>query len=78
MFLEGDRATVQSIFARLDDDSGFPELCSFGRYRDVLVCCADGAWRFEERLTEVEGLRPGSTDSLRDAMNSEGRHGPGE
>jgi ketosteroid isomerase-like protein len=53
--LDGDRATVDSYFARLQtDDQGRPELASYGRYRDVLVRGDDGRWRMKERVTERE------------------------
>jgi hypothetical protein len=56
--LEGDRATVQSYFARLDDFSGGPGITGFGRYVDALVRCEDGRWRFQVRRTELEAARP--------------------
>ncbi len=57
--IEGDRARVDSMFARLDPYDDVPEIRAFGRYRDVLVRCADGRWRFVERLAELEAKRPG-------------------
>jgi ketosteroid isomerase-like protein len=68
--VEGDRATAQSMFTRLDVYDGVPKIRSFGRYLDVLVRCPDGRWRFEERMTEVEALRPGSTDRLSRVVDS--------
>jgi ketosteroid isomerase-like protein len=62
--VEGDRATAQSMFTRLDDYGGVPKLRSFGRYLDILMRCPDGVWRFDERVAIVEVLRPGSTDRL--------------
>jgi ketosteroid isomerase-like protein len=56
--LTGDRATVDSYFARLTADSDGPQLASFGRYRDVLVRCRDGRWRFDERRAELENRKP--------------------
>jgi hypothetical protein len=53
----GDRATASSYFARLDitpDEEPF--LSSFGRYEDTFVRCADGRWRFSERVGEIETL----------------------
>ena len=61
--IEGDRATVDSMFARLDDYPDGPQISSYGRYRDVLVRCDDGRWRFEERRTESEASRPGRVSS---------------
>jgi ketosteroid isomerase-like protein len=55
--IEGDRATVDCYFARLDNYPDGPEVKSFGRYRDVLVRCDDGRWRFKERRNERESGR---------------------
>jgi hypothetical protein len=56
--IAGDRATCDSYFARLDDSPEGPVLRSFGRYRDVLVRCDDGRWRFEDRRHEAESRIP--------------------
>jgi ketosteroid isomerase-like protein len=66
--IEGDRATAQSMFTRLDGYDGVPKLRSFGRYLDVLLRCPDGRWRFDERLTEIEVWRPGHADRLASAV----------
>ena len=58
--LDGDRATAQSYFSRLNDSPDGPVIRSFGRYRDVLVRDDDGAWRFEERRLDRESLLPGA------------------
>lgn len=52
--LDGDRATVESGFARLDESAAGPVLRSFGRYRDTLVRCDDGHWRFTLRDSSIE------------------------
>lgn len=52
--LDGDRATVESGFARLDEGEDGPIVRSFGRYADVLVRCDDGRWRFAERESFIE------------------------
>ena len=52
-----DRASAESMFARLDDYACGPAVRSFGRYRDSLVRCADGHWRFTERFAEREATR---------------------
>jgi hypothetical protein len=52
--IEGDRATVESMFARLDSYPDGPKILAFGRYRDVLVRCTDARWRFAERRAEIE------------------------
>jgi ketosteroid isomerase-like protein len=56
--LEGDRATVDSYFTRVNDSPAGPVLRSMGRYRDVLVRCPDGRWRLQRRVTERESLIP--------------------
>ena len=55
--VNGDRATAVSYFVRLDDVDGEPSVYAFGRYRDELVRCADGRWRFAVRIAEVESRR---------------------
>jgi ketosteroid isomerase-like protein len=55
--IDGDRARVDCYFVRLDDYEEGPEIRSFGRYRDVLVRCPDGRWRFSERRAEREARR---------------------
>jgi ketosteroid isomerase-like protein len=55
--ISGDRASVDCYFARVDDYDDGPQIRSFGRYRDVLVRCPDGRWRFQERITEREARR---------------------
>jgi ketosteroid isomerase-like protein len=52
--VDGDRAVVESGFARVDESSGGPVLRSFGRYRDELVRCEDGRWRFVQREAFIE------------------------
>lgn len=55
--VKGDRATAVSYFVRLDDVDGEPAVYAFGRYRDELVRCGDGRWRFAVRIAEVESRR---------------------
>ncbi len=55
--IDGDRATADTMFARLDRYTSGPGIRSFGRYRDVLARCADGRWRFKERIAEREASR---------------------
>ena len=55
--IEGDRATVTSMYARLDRYTDGPQIRAFGRYRDTLVRCADGKWRLKERYPEIESIR---------------------
>lgn len=51
---EGDRAGVEGYYVRLDRGEKGPVFHNIGRYKDTLVRCPDGRWRFEERRTEVE------------------------
>jgi len=55
--ISGDRATVTSMYARLDRYTDGPGIRAFGRYRDTLVRCADGKWRLKERYPEIEAIR---------------------
>ena len=55
--LAGDRATVDSMFARFDRYASGPAVRSFGRYLDVLLRCGDGRWRLQERVAEREATR---------------------
>ena len=52
----GDAASVTSYFAVLREEEQRPILWVFGRYRDTLVRCADGKWRFTLRIAEVESV----------------------
>ena len=52
--IDGERATAECYNARLDEQPGGPRMSSFGRYRDVLVACEDGRWRFVSRESETE------------------------
>jgi ketosteroid isomerase-like protein len=56
--LSGDVATVVSYWVRLDTQADGPFVASFGRYLDRLERCADGVWRFSERIIEAEASRP--------------------
>lgn len=57
MSVNGDHATVQSYFTRLDATSdGRPFIRAFGRYVDRMVQETDGVWRFKERIAEVESV----------------------
>jgi ketosteroid isomerase-like protein len=55
--IDGDTALVDSMFSRFDAYDDGPGLRSFGRYRDRLVRCPDGRWRFQERHAESESSR---------------------
>ena len=52
-----DFATSLSYITRQDvDTDGIIYTRAFGRYHDRLRRCADGEWRFEARLAEVEAM----------------------
>ena len=52
--IDGDRARVECYNARLDAQPNGLATRSFGRYRDELVRCPDGRWRFSSRHSETE------------------------
>jgi SnoaL-like domain len=58
--VEGERARVESMFARLDPYETVPKICAFGRYLDEFVACRDGRWRLSRRLAEIEAWRHGA------------------
>jgi hypothetical protein len=57
--LTGDGATCVSYFAVLMEHSGEPVLRVFGRYCDRLARGEDGVWRFDERVAQIEAMKPG-------------------
>jgi ketosteroid isomerase-like protein len=54
--VDGDEASASSYFAVLRDEGEGPVVWVFGRYRDSLVRCRDGRWRFSLRISEVESI----------------------
>jgi hypothetical protein len=52
--IDGDEATAETYFLRLDEEDDARVIRSFGRYHDRLVRCPDGRWRFRERIAEIE------------------------
>ena len=83
--ITGDVAAVSSMFARLDRYADGPGIRAFGRYRDTLVRCADGRWRFTARYAEVEatrkeaplGAQPFPEPAVQDARQTPGDTEPG-
>jgi hypothetical protein len=57
--VDGDTARSDAYFAVLMDHEETPVVRVFGRYRDRLIRDADGAWRFIERVAEIESMRAG-------------------
>lgn len=62
--IDGDRAEVRSLFTRLDQYDGMPQVRIYGHYTDRLVRCPDGRWRFSQRKAHKESLRAGSPDQI--------------
>jgi hypothetical protein len=54
--LDGDEARVVSYWVRIDRYEEGIYTRGFGRYRDHLVRCPDGRWRFRERIIDCEGM----------------------
>jgi SnoaL-like domain len=53
----GDEASVVSYFLRVEPrDSAPTQIVASGRYLDQLVRCADGRWRFTERIAEIDDM----------------------
>lgn len=68
--INGDTATVDSMFARLDAFDEGPGILAYGRYLDKLVRCEDGKWRFVDRRAETEclGTAPAKIAGAVDAL----------
>jgi ketosteroid isomerase-like protein len=64
IFVDGDAARSDSMFARLDPMEKIPSIRAFGRYRDRFRRCEDGKWRFTERRAEVEAWHPASQPTV--------------
>lgn len=58
-----DTADVSSDFLYVQDRGG-PMISHFGHYRDVLVRCEDGAWRFSLRELQTEAVAPGNVSTV--------------
>jgi 3-phenylpropionate/cinnamic acid dioxygenase small subunit len=56
--IDGDRAQVDSYFARIDLHPTGSFIRAFGRYRDELVRSSDGRWRLSHRIAEIDGTHP--------------------
>lgn len=53
-FEDKDHVSVESYFARLDEDDKGVYIIAFGRYTDKLLKCPDGKWRFTYRNCDME------------------------
>jgi hypothetical protein len=49
--VQGDEATATSWFISIRNGESGPYIASTGGYRDRLVRCDDGAWRFARRVS---------------------------
>ena len=54
--VDGSRANSVGYQALLLDHDQSPRVRAFGRYKDQLMLCADGKWRFTCRLGELESI----------------------
>lgn len=61
--LDGNSASVSSMFVRIDQVAAGPCITVFGRYVDRLVACPDGRWRFQTRRVESEARHPDGVPS---------------
>ncbi len=61
--VSGDEATAESVIVLFIDAGGSPELVSTGRYLDRLRRCADGRWRFSERIGHMDTMKPPQVSS---------------
>ena len=53
----GDEASVVSYFLRVEPRDAAPtQIVASGRYLDRLARCADGRWRFTERVAEIDDM----------------------
>jgi hypothetical protein len=62
--IDGDRATSEAYFFRVDDHEVGAYIRIFGRYVDQFVRCADGRWRIAERHVERESRHPLAKSSI--------------
>jgi hypothetical protein len=56
--LDGDCASGESYFLRVDERQGAPLVVAAGRYRDEYIRAPDQRWRFKYRLAEIEARLP--------------------
>src|SRR5450759_4439178 len=54
--VDGDEARVISYFVKIDEHPDGPYIYAVVRYRDHLVRCPDGRWRFGHRVVETEDV----------------------
>ncbi len=78
--VEGQTATAESFWVAINSEggsgsgsgSGKPNIMAFGRYKDRLVACPDGRWRFVERICETESANWPEPGTYTDRANFSG------
>jgi len=79
--IEGSTATAESFWVAINSEGGSdaaqgggkPNSMAFGRYKDRLVACPDGRWRFRERICETESANWPEAGTYTDRANFAGR-----
>ena len=75
--VEGKTATSESFWVAINSEGGSeggsgggqPNIMAFGRYKDRLVACPDGRWRFSERICETESANWPEPGTYTDRVN---------
>lgn len=71
--VEGRTATAESFWVAINstggEAGGQPNIMAFGRYKDQLVACPDGRWRFRERICETESANWPAPGTYTDRAN---------
>ncbi len=79
--VEGKSATAESFWVAINSEGGSgggsegaescgkPNIMAFGRYKDRLVACPDGRWRFTERICETESANWPEAGTYTDRAN---------
>ncbi len=74
--VDGDTASSESFWLAINssggEEGGQPNIMAFGRYKDRLVCCPDGRWRFSERICETEAANWPEPGTYTDRENFSG------
>jgi len=71
--VEAETACAESFWMAVNSEGGpsggAPNIMAFGRYRDSLVRCDDGRWRFSERICETEAANWPAPGTYTDRSN---------
>lgn len=75
--VEGDTASAESFWVAINSEGrgGTPNIMAFGRYKDRLVRCTDGRWRFQERICETESANWPEAGTYTDRASFAGQKG---